>query len=218
MPTFERTRAPGSRGPGRPRAADGHDTQLQLLDAALTKFAVDGLAGTSTRAILQTAGVTSATLYHHFGSKRGLYIATYRYALQLVTEQYERAIAGCASLQEELAAILQAAEQIMRKRHAITALVLRAQTELTSTELAENAYPEPARDFVAGMACRAVERGDVAKGDAMAVELLVPSLLWGLSIVARTTSSRRALVSALTRLIDGELLLQKGPVRARRPG
>jgi AcrR family transcriptional regulator len=194
------------RAPGRPRDGDSHTTQLPVLDAALTEFAQHGFAGASTRAIVERAGVTSATLYHHFGSKRGLYIATYWYALQTVTDRYEEAIAAHTDFRSELKALIRCAEAIMTHRAEIPTLVMRAQNELATEELLANSYPEPARDFVSRMVQRAVERGELAPEDSSAVGLLISSLLWGLAIVGRAEQGRTKLVEALSRLVDGRLL------------
>ena len=197
----------GRRSPGRPRDGDSHLTQLQILDAALTEFAQHGFAGASTRAIVGRAGVTSATLYHHFGSKRDLYIASYRYALQIVTDRYEEATtAAQPDFRSELKALIRCAEAIMTHRAEIPTFVMRAQNELTAEELLANSYPEPARDFVSRMVQRAVERGELAHEVSSAVGLLISSLLWGLAIVGRAEQGRTKLVDALSRLVDGRLL------------
>jgi TetR/AcrR family transcriptional regulator len=56
------------RRPGRPRAA-GADLRERVLDAAIARFAADGIAATPLRAIAQTAQVTPALLHYYFGSK-----------------------------------------------------------------------------------------------------------------------------------------------------
>ena len=58
--------------PGRPRNTDSGDTRQRVLDAAIDVFAEHGFDGASSKAIA-IAGVTPATIYHHFGNKRGLY-------------------------------------------------------------------------------------------------------------------------------------------------
>lgn len=47
-------------------------TKEDLLDAALELFSTLGIEATSTQAVCDAAGVTKPTLYHYFGSKRGL--------------------------------------------------------------------------------------------------------------------------------------------------
>lgn len=48
------------------------DTKSGILDIALELFALKGYGAVGTQEICDRAGVTKPTLYHHFGSKRGL--------------------------------------------------------------------------------------------------------------------------------------------------
>ena len=57
----------------RPRNANAELTRQRILDAAIQRFADHGLKGTSLRAIGGDAGVTFATVHHHFGDKSSLY-------------------------------------------------------------------------------------------------------------------------------------------------
>jgi AcrR family transcriptional regulator len=49
------------------------DSRTRLLEAAAEEFARYGLKGTRVQAIVQRAGVNERMIYHHFGSKDGLY-------------------------------------------------------------------------------------------------------------------------------------------------
>lgn len=51
------------------------DTRQRLLDAAARVFARHGLAGSTTRAIADEAGVNEVTLFRHFGTKDRLLAA-----------------------------------------------------------------------------------------------------------------------------------------------
>lgn len=64
-----------------PRAASAEQTHARLLDAAIERFAADGLEA-SFDVVAADAGVTKGALYHHFGSKQGLVEAVYREAIQ----------------------------------------------------------------------------------------------------------------------------------------
>jgi len=54
------------------RSEAGTQTRERLLDEALTLFSQRGYAATGIRDILQAAGVTQPTLYHHFSDKASL--------------------------------------------------------------------------------------------------------------------------------------------------
>ncbi len=51
------------------------ETRMRILDAALSEFAVHGLAGARTEQIASAAGVNKALLYYYFDSKEKLYSA-----------------------------------------------------------------------------------------------------------------------------------------------
>jgi TetR/AcrR family transcriptional regulator len=52
------------------------ETRSRILDAALSEFAANGLAGARTEHIAAAAGVNKALLYYYFESKEKLYAAT----------------------------------------------------------------------------------------------------------------------------------------------
>lgn len=62
MPSSEKAR----RRIGRPRQGAGADARERLIDAALTLFAEQGIAGTTVAAIAGRAGVTSAMVHYYF--------------------------------------------------------------------------------------------------------------------------------------------------------
>lgn len=64
--------SPSSIHPGSERTTDTRD---RILDAALTEFAANGLAGARTDRIAAAAGVNKALLYYYFESKEKLYAA-----------------------------------------------------------------------------------------------------------------------------------------------
>ena len=65
-------RVPGRRGrrPGSP------DTRAAVLAAARERFAAQGYAGTSVRAVAADAGVDPALVHHYFGTKDDLFLAS----------------------------------------------------------------------------------------------------------------------------------------------
>jgi TetR/AcrR family transcriptional regulator len=52
------------------------ETRSRILEASLTEFAANGLAGARTETIATAAGVNKALLYYYFESKEKLYAAT----------------------------------------------------------------------------------------------------------------------------------------------
>lgn len=61
--------------PTRTKAEQREMTTARLVEIAREIFARDGYAGAAMEEIVQQAGVTRGALYHHFGSKEGLFTA-----------------------------------------------------------------------------------------------------------------------------------------------
>jgi AcrR family transcriptional regulator len=57
----------------RSNADNAAKTRQRIIDAGTKLFAKHGFAGTSADAISEAAGVTHGALFHHFGSKKGLF-------------------------------------------------------------------------------------------------------------------------------------------------
>jgi TetR/AcrR family transcriptional regulator len=64
-----------------PQAEKSAETRGRILDAALSEFAANGLAGARTEQIAFAAGVNKALIYYYFESKEKLYSA----ALEMVS-------------------------------------------------------------------------------------------------------------------------------------
>ena len=67
-------------------------SQLAILEAALTEFASEGLAGARTDAIAKAAGVNKALLYYYFQDKEALYGAVLQHAFGDLLEQLMRVL------------------------------------------------------------------------------------------------------------------------------
>jgi AcrR family transcriptional regulator len=57
---------------GRPRFVAGSDMRENLLDAAVVRFAAEGIAATSTAKIASDAGVTAAMVHYYFKNRESL--------------------------------------------------------------------------------------------------------------------------------------------------
>ncbi|MEX0658697.1 MAG: TetR/AcrR family transcriptional regulator [Egibacteraceae bacterium] len=75
---------------------DGDDrtARARIRDAAITRFAEDGVAGTSVRAIAGQAGVSAALVIHHFGSKEALRAACDEHVAATIRERKQTAMAA----------------------------------------------------------------------------------------------------------------------------
>lgn len=84
--------APAHRG--RRRGFDDPDrtARARIRDAAIERFAADGVAETSLKDIAADAGVSTPLVIHHFGSKEGLRVACDEYVASVIKEQKTRAM------------------------------------------------------------------------------------------------------------------------------
>jgi AcrR family transcriptional regulator len=80
------------------------DSRPQILARALELFASRGYDAVGVQEIVEAAGVTKPSLYHHFGSKRGLLQAL----LASQQEAQEPAIAAAAAYRGDLSGTLRA--------------------------------------------------------------------------------------------------------------
>lgn len=79
-----------TRRAGRADRATRPPGRASLLEAAATLFAELGYDAVTTRQILERAGVEAPSLYHHFGSKLGLYRAVLSGTSEPFVERFER--------------------------------------------------------------------------------------------------------------------------------
>jgi AcrR family transcriptional regulator len=90
------------------KAQQREATVARLIEIARTVFTEQGYANAATEDIVAQAGVTRGALYHHFGSKEGLFLAVVEMVQQDVGQRVEAAaavhddvwdqlLAGCAA-------------------------------------------------------------------------------------------------------------------------
>jgi len=73
-------------------AADAEITRQELIAEARACFGRDGYAGTHPAEVAERCGVTRGAIYHHFGSKAGLFEAV----LIELSEQLDAAVSAAA--------------------------------------------------------------------------------------------------------------------------
>lgn len=99
---------PETRRPGRPSArADDAGQRDRLVDAAVTLFAGQGVAATSTKAIAAAAGVTPALVHYYFRDREQLLEAVFEERLLPLVDQVFGAAPAPAS-PPDIATLIQA--------------------------------------------------------------------------------------------------------------
>ena len=86
-----------------------------VLEAAMTDFAVGGLAGTSTEDVARRAGISQPYLFRLFPTKKALFIALIERCFQRVRDVFTAAADGLTGA-EALGAMADAYEQLLEDR------------------------------------------------------------------------------------------------------
>lgn len=96
-------------GEGVAAVPDDRTARARIRDAAIARFAVDGVAAVSVRAIAADAGVSPALVIHHFGSKDGLRAVCDELVAATIRERKQAAMAAGTGL-DPVAALREAQE------------------------------------------------------------------------------------------------------------
>jgi AcrR family transcriptional regulator len=156
----------------------------RIIDAAFRKFADLGYSGVSMQQIADAAGITKATLYHHFHDKEDLFVEMMRAQFAHSQGGLERAVEAGTTFRDKLlayGAVLFSAERADLSRmfgdfHRYVSP--ERQTVFWETYERPWTYLEDAiRD--------AMERGEIAPGDAALIARICFSALVGQLQIAR---------------------------------
>ena len=164
------------------RAAAAEVTRTRLIDAAIERFAADGL-GASFDAVAAEVGVTKGALYHHFGSKEGLVEAVYKEAIR---RHADRVVAASAEGdgRTRLLALVDASARLYASRtpfyRVLVALHLAAAMERPALAEIARRMQRNQRDFMIELVRQGQRDGSMrAELDAEAVGLTVNAALEG---------------------------------------
>jgi len=82
--------------------------QEHLVRTGYQVFSEQGIDGASLQEIADRAGVSKGLILYHFGSKEEFALATMRWALTRTADRIRRSLAGAASPQDRISAMLRA--------------------------------------------------------------------------------------------------------------
>lgn len=168
-----------------PRARSAQATRERLVDAAIERFAADGL-GARFDVIAADAGVTKGALYHHFGSKDGLVEAVYREAIRRHADQVIAASSE-GDGRTRLFRLIDESTRLYTSRTPFYSLLLHLHVEAAtrSPQLAGIArrVQDRQREYMIGLVRTGQEDRSIAPSlDAEAVGLTVNAALHGLLV------------------------------------
>jgi AcrR family transcriptional regulator len=111
------------------------ERRVAVLDAATKEFAVKGLHGASTEDIARAAGISQPYLFRLFGTKKELYLATSRRAIEHLYQVFADASAGKSGM-DALTAMGAAYESVMSDRDRLM-LMLKCWASCDDPEICE---------------------------------------------------------------------------------
>jgi AcrR family transcriptional regulator len=172
----------GSAAPTRSRAQAAEQTRSRLVDAAIARFAREGV-GATFEAIAGDAGVTKGALYHHFGSKDGLVEDVYKEAIR---RHADRVVAASSSGtgRERLLALIDESARLYGSGTPFYRLLVRLHVEAAGARghLAPitRRVVRAQRDHMVGLAVSGQADGSIRPGlDPVAIGQLVDAALAG---------------------------------------
>ena len=173
---------PEPRRRGRPAESDGL-TGERILIAARVCFAESGYAGASTHMVAARVGLTTGALYHHFASKRDLYLAVFAEVEQLMIERFEKVAAPQARFVDKLDAILDEILRLSRDEPTVTGFLQSMTADVgRHPELFEAIVPafDQRDQLFAGLVEAGIASGELVEADREVVLDTVTTILVGL--------------------------------------
>jgi AcrR family transcriptional regulator len=104
----------GSGRLGRPPGSTAAATRERILRVAEQQFALLGYGAATNQAIAEGAGVTTSSIYHHFGSKADLYAAVSARVHETIFGRYEERTRGLSDLATKFKAVVDTSIELHR--------------------------------------------------------------------------------------------------------
>ena len=195
-------RSPNPRG--RPPGDTAARTKQALLRSARQVFAEYGYHGATIAEITRRAEVSTPVLYHHFGSKAGLFTAAIEEVSELLAESWGETIAGQGDLRSKVNAMLDTAIQIHAADPELARFLLATRMEVTRTPelVAVSEY----RDFTAGLFRSVALQSGLDYERAGAVAHVLGAFFAGVTVIAVSSPfDYDTAVESIRSLLDSKL-------------
>ena len=195
-------RSPNPRG--RPPGDTAERTKQALLRSARQVFAEYGYHGATIAEITRRAEVSTPVLYHHFGSKAGLFTAAIEEVSELLAESWGETIAGKGDLRSKVNAMLDTAIQIHAADPELARFLLATRMEVTRAPelVAVSEY----RDFTAGLFRSVALQSGLDHERAGAVAHVLGAFFAGVTVIAVSSPfDYDTAVESIRSLLDSEL-------------
>jgi len=196
-----RSMAKPRRKAGRPFGNTREETHGRLLDAACSCFAELGYSRASNKQIAETAGITSGSLYHYFGSKAELFGAVYGDVIERLLDAYRIAATEHETCIEQLCGGLERIIVLSREHPRLVEFAASAYYEIQrQSELNALLGEEHFQvfDLFRGLLEAGVERGEIsAEVDLETAVNVIVACVSGLAIHRGRLESEEEFAAAL---------------------
>lgn len=189
---------------GRPPGDTAARTKQALLQSARQVFVEYGYHGATIAEITRRAGVSTPVLYHHFGSKAGLFGAAMAEVTQLLAASWGETIAGTGDLRSKINAMLDTAIDIHAADPELARFLLATRMEATRTPelVAVSEY----RDFTAGLFRSVALQSGLDDERASAVAHVLGAFFAGVTVIAVASPfDYDTAVESIRSLLDSDL-------------
>jgi AcrR family transcriptional regulator len=155
--------------------------------------------------------LTTGALYHHFGSKRELYLAVFDEVEELVFDRFRSAAARHSTFVAKLEAVLDEAVRLSRAEPAVAGFLLSVSGDLARhpdlREAVETAWAR--RDsFLGEIVDAGIATGELARSDRMMVLDMLMTMVGGLVVIGTGLPAvQNRAVKGLKRLLAGTLIV-----------
>ncbi len=156
------------------------ETREKILTASLALFSERGYSGVGTKAIAETASVNEVTLFRLFGSKRELYLETFRRFKLTASQSY--LLAGLSgSVSSDLLSIAGAITTLFHRNDRIVRMSLMDLSSFPEIDQDLKEEPELIISIIEGYIRSLVAKGSL-EGDSERLARHFVTVLFGLSI------------------------------------
>ena len=205
-------------GAGRPAGSDSIQTQRTLLAAAVEQVAEHGVFGASIRDITRAAGLTSASLYHHYTSKERLVTEAALDLFEDTMVRLERAASSAdARLSDQMVMVLEEAHRLVQDHPDLVRFAMSLEAAaVRMPEIAQVLQDRQRREerLYEELVDAARRRGELDEDvSRQAVVDIMISITRGLTLLAASTSvaRHRAAIDAMEELLLGLLFRPPRP-------
>lgn len=173
-------------------------TRTAVINAALTLFAQNGYAHTTTRRIAREADISTGLLYHYFDGKEDLLRAVFTHSMDRLTATFTEALTN-APPNEQLPTLLRAIFDLLHRDRDFWALFYMLRTQPAINHLLGDAFrlqTEQLRQLFTA------ELRQIGRADPMLDAYLLYSLVEGTIQQYLLTPDTYPLEAVATRIID----------------